>query len=257
MRDRLKGKSALVTGAGSGIGEATARLLADQGAKVAVVDVDGEKAETVSASINAAGGCSVAICADVSREEDVKNAVKRAQSRFSSLDILINNAAVQIMGELHDCTEEQFDRMIAVNLKGVFFGCKHVLPFMLEQKKGVILSTSSVLGVTGDADLGIYGATKGAVIALTKSMAVAYGSSGIRVNCVCPGDVGTPMVEQFFDFQPNPEAARERVYGQYPMRRIASPEEVAQLLAFLASDEASFITGSHMFVDGGLMASVY
>lgn len=257
MEGRLSGKVALITGAGSGIGEAAARVFARQGAKVTVLDVEGDRGEIVSESIRASGGSSIAVCGDVSRESDVASAIRQTEDAFGGLDILLNNAAVQIMGPLHEFTEEQFDRTISVNLKGVFWGCKHALPIMMKQRKGVILSTSSVLGLVGDADLGIYGATKGAIIALTKSMAVAYGPYGIRVNCVCPGDVGTPMVQQFFEFQPDPEAARQQVYRHYPLRRIAEPEEIARTLAFLASDDASFISGSHVLIDGGLTAEVY
>ncbi|MDF2671226.1 MAG: short-chain dehydrogenase/reductase [Paenibacillus sp.] len=257
MSKRLSGKTALITGAGSGIGEAAALLFAQQGARVTVLDIDEEKAESVAAAIRAVGGESIAVGGDVSCEKDIIRAVSQTVNSLGSLDILLNNAAVQIMGPLHEFTEAQFDKTIAVNLKGVFFGCKHALPIMVNQQKGVILSTSSVLGLLGDADLGVYGATKGAIIALTKSMAVAYGPYGIRVNCVCPGDVGTPMVQQFFDFQPDPSAARQQVYRHYPLRRIAEPAEVAQTLAFLASEEASFISGSHVLVDGGLTAEVY
>lgn len=255
--DSLSGRTALITGAGSGIGEAAALLFAARQARVAVLDADGERAERVAGTIVQAGGEAMAIRADVGCEADMKRAVHDTAARYGGPDILINNAAVQIMGALHECTEEQFDAMIRVNVKGMLFGCKYALPLMMERRKGVIISVSSVLGVVGDPDLGVYGATKGAMLAMTRSIAVAYGPYGIRANCVCPGDVNTPMVKQYFDFQPNPEEARAQVNRHYPLRRIAEPGEVARALAFLASDEASFITGGPLFVDGGLLSEVY
>lgn len=187
----------------------------------------------------------------------MRRAVELVVARFGRLDILVNNAAVQVVGPLHQCEEADFHRLTDVNLKGVFLGCKYALPVMMEQHGGVILSTSSLLGIVGDPDLSLYGATKGAIIALTKSMAVAYGPYGIRVNCVCPGDVNTPMVKEYFDFQPDPQAAREQVSRHYPLRRIAEPEELARTFVFLASEDASFISGSHVIVDGGVTAKVY
>ncbi len=257
MKRKLEGKAALITGAGQGLGEATARQFADEGALVAVLDYNKSAAEQVSSSIRQASGESIAIHADVSDAEAMKQAIELVNSHFGSFDILINNAAVQIMGPLHECEEVDFYKMIDVNIKGLFLGCKYALPIMMKQRSGVVLSVSSVLGTVGDPNLSIYGATKGAIIALTKSMAVAYGPHGIRVNCVCPGDIQTPMVQQFFDFQPNPDKARNEVYCHYSLRRIAEPAEVAKTLVFLASSDASFISGSHLFVDGGLTAEVY
>jgi meso-butanediol dehydrogenase/(S,S)-butanediol dehydrogenase/diacetyl reductase len=257
VKRKLEDTTVLITGAGQGLGEATARQFAHEGARVAVLDHNQSAAELVADSIRQAGGKSIAIHADVSKAEEVKQAIELVSFQFGSLDVLVNNAAVQIMGPLHEYEEADFDKTINVNLKGVFLGCKYALPIMMKQRSGVVLSISSVLGVVGDQDLSIYGATKGAIIALTKSMAVAYGQYGIRVNCVCPGDIQTPMVKQFFDFQPDPALAREEVYRHYPLRRIAEPLEVAKTLVFLASSDASFISGSHLFVDGGLTAEVY
>ncbi|RAV18800.1 SDR family NAD(P)-dependent oxidoreductase [Paenibacillus contaminans] len=255
--DNLADKTVFITGAGSGIGEAAALLFAKRGARIVVLDIEGNRAEAVAEEIRKQGGECTAIAADVGNESDMKQAIGETVSRFGSLDVLINNAASQIMGPLHECTEEQFDRMMQVNVKGVFFGCKYALPVMMSRRSGVVLSVSSVLGVVGDPDLSVYGATKGAIIALTKSLAVAYGPYGIRANCLCPGDVNTPMVKRFFDYQSDPEQARDQVNRHYPLRRIAEPEEIASALAFLASSDASFISGSSMFVDGGLTSEVY
>lgn len=253
----MDNRTVLITGAGSGIGEAAAFLFASRRARVAVLDVDGAQAERVKDAIVQAGGEAIALQADVGSELAMKRAVDEAATRFGGLDVLVNNAAVQIMGALHECTEEQLDAMLRVNVKGMVFGCKYALPIMMEQRRGAIVSVSSVLGVVGDPDLGVYGATKGAMIAMTRSIAVAYGPYGIRANCICPGDVNTPMVKQYFDFQSDPAQAREQVNREYPLRRIAEPEEVARAIAFLASDEASFVTGGPLFVDGGLLSSVY
>lgn len=257
MAHQLKGKTALITGAGRGIGEAVAKVFAQQGASVVVLDVNYDLAEKVTKDIQQAGGEAMSVVADVSKEGEMKQAFEHIVSRFGALDVLVNNAAVQIIGPLHEFTEEQYDQVVNVNLKGVFIGCKMALPIMMKQRSGVILSISSVLGVVGDHDMGIYGATKGAVIALTKSLAVSYGAYGIRANCVCPGDVNTPMVQHYFDSQPVPAEAREQVSRHYSLKRIAEPEEVANTLVFLASDEASFISGGSIFVDGGLTSEVY
>jgi len=163
---KLDGKAVLVTGAGSGIGASVARVFAGEGAMVGVLDIDQQAAEQVVDEIHQAGGKGVALQADIRRAEDVEQSIERMHVQFGRFDILINNAAVQIMGPLHECTEADFQQMIDVNLKGVFLGCKYALPIMMKQRSGVILTTSSVLGVVGDSDLPVYGATKGAVIGL-------------------------------------------------------------------------------------------
>lgn len=257
MAGRLEGKAVLITGAGSGIGEATARIFAQEGAKVAVLDIVPDRASRVSDAIKGAGGESISLPADVSSASEVEGAIQQVVDQWGRLDVIINNAAIQIMGPFHEQSGDDFDRIVAVNLKGVFHGCRYALPVMLRQGKGVILSTSSVLGLVGDPDLALYGATKGGIIALTKALAIAYGPRGIRVNCVCPGDVNTPLVKEFFDFQPDPAAARETVANEYALRRIAEPAEIGKVYAFLASDDASFVTGSHVLVEGGLLANVY
>lgn len=257
MSLRLARKVALVTGAGSGIGAATAQEFARQGAKVGVLDVRSERAGEVAGAIRQAGGEAFAITADVSSASDIQSAIDAVVGQWSRLDVLVNNAAIQIMGPLHEYREEDFDRTIAVNLKGAFLGIRSALKVMLAQGAGVILSTSSVLGLVGDPDLAVYGSTKGGILAMTKAVAVAYGRRGIRAVAVCPGDVNTPLVKEFFDFQPDPDEARSRVYAEYPLGRIAEPQEIARVHAFLASEDAAFISGTEVVVDGGLLASVY
>jgi NAD(P)-dependent dehydrogenase (short-subunit alcohol dehydrogenase family) len=253
----LSGRVALITGGGSGVGEATARVFASEGARVAVLDVQGDRAASVTESIVRDGAEAFAITASVAKAVDMSAAIDTVVDRWGRLDVLVNNAGVQVLGPFHEQNESDFDRLIDTNLKGVLFGCRYALPVMLAQRQGVILSTASVLGLVGDPDLAVYGATKGGIIALTKSLAVAYGPRGIRVNCVCPGDVNTPLVKEYFENSPDPEATRQAVAKEYPLRRIAEPVEIARVFAFLASDAASFISGTHMVVDGGLMAEVY
>ena len=253
---RLAGRGALITGAGSGIGEATAKQFAAEGARVGVLDIEARRVEAVVAAITEQGGDALALRADVSDADQVELAVKQMLAG-GRLDVLVNNAAVQHMGALHQCADAAVDAMINVNLKGSVYGCRAVLPTFIAQGHGTVLFTSSVLGLVADPDLAVYGATKAGMLALMRSIAVAYGPQGIRAVAVCPGDVETPLVAEYFQFQPNPSAARDAVYAHYPLRRIADPGEVAKVLVFLASEEASFISGTPIVVDGGLLANVY
>ena len=257
MSTRLAGKVVLITGGGSGVGAAIAQVAHEEGALVGVLDIDTDRAHATAQSIDPTGNRVLAVSADVSQSNQVVQAVDLVVKRYGRLDALFSNAAVQIMGPLHQYEEADFDRTIAVNLKGTFLTCRYALPLMMKQRSGVIVVTSSVLGLVGDPDLSVYGATKGGLIALIKSLAVCYGPFGIRALAVCPGDVNTPMLREFFDFQKDPAASRAEVHGHYPLKRIAEPSEVARVCAFLASDEASFVSGTELVVDGGLLANVY
>ena len=183
--------------------------------------------------------------------------VDTAVKEYGKLDVLFNNAAIQIMAKLADTKEEDWDRIHSVNLKGVFLGCKYALPAMIRSGGGSIVNMSSALGFVGDPDLAAYGAAKGGVIALTKTAAMAYGPDKVRVNCLCPGDVDTPLLQDFFNSFPDPESMRQEVYAKYALRRIAEPREIAEAAAFLASDASSFMTGSVLVVDGGLTSRCY
>jgi NAD(P)-dependent dehydrogenase (short-subunit alcohol dehydrogenase family) len=256
-RMRLQNKVAIVTGAGSGIGEAIVKLFAKEGAKVVAVDWNREAGEKSAAAIRSQGGEGEFHYADVSNAGDVEKMVTAAVDSYGRLDILVNDAAVQIMAKLVDTTEEAWDRIHSVNLKGVFLGCKFAIPAMLRSGGGSVVNIASILGFVGDPDLAAYCAAKGGVIALTKVAALTYGPQGVRVNCICPGDVSTPMVEAFFSADPDPARFRNEVYSKYALRRIASPTEIAETAAFLASDASSFITGSSIVVDGGLTVKCY
>jgi meso-butanediol dehydrogenase/(S,S)-butanediol dehydrogenase/diacetyl reductase len=254
---RLAGKVAIVTGSGSGIGRAIAQLFSKEGAIVTVLDRNKDGGEETVELIRAAGGNATFSMADVSKARDVQQAVESTVARQGKLNVLVNNAAIQVLAKLADTSEEDWDRVQSVNLKGVFLGCKYAIPAMLQAGGGAIVNMASVLGFVGDPDLAAYCAAKGGVIALTRVAALTYGEHGIRVNCICPGDVETPLVQEYFDKDPDPEGLRETVYSKYALRRIASPQEIANAALFLASDESSFVTGSTMVVDGALTIKCY
>jgi|YNPNPStandDraft_1061719.scaffolds.fasta_scaffold27646_3 NAD(P)-dependent dehydrogenase (short-subunit alcohol dehydrogenase family) len=254
---RLKDKVALITGAGSGIGRASAIRFAQEGARVVVVDWKPQGGQETVAKIRAQGGEAIFVEADVSRDEDARRMIQTAVRAYGGLHVLFNNAAIQVFGTLPDTSEADWQRVMDVNLKGVYLGCKYAIPQMIAQGGGSIINMSSALGLVGDPDLPAYGATKGGILAMTRSMAQAHGRQGIRVNAICPGDVETPIVEEYFAHQPDPEEARRRIAAEYALGRIARPEEIANVALFLASDESSFITGTYIVVDGGLTSKCY
>ncbi|HET7441182.1 MAG TPA: SDR family NAD(P)-dependent oxidoreductase [Terriglobales bacterium] len=248
---RLQNKIALITGATSGIGEATALLFAKEGAKVGVAGRNEKRGNEVTELILKGGGQAIFIQMDVSNAEDCRRAVEETVQAFGRVDILFNNAGVFIPHTALDCSEEEWDQQIDINLKGTFLMSKFVLPKMIAQGVGVIINNSSGWGIVG-GDSGVaYCASKGGVVLLTKAMAIDHGRQGIRVNCICPGDVDTPML---------PEDARLRglEWKKYlagcanrPMGRIGTAEEIAKAVLFLASDDSSFMTGAALVVDGG------
>jgi meso-butanediol dehydrogenase/(S,S)-butanediol dehydrogenase/diacetyl reductase len=254
---QLEDKTAIVTGAGSGIGRAIATLFAEEGASVVVADWNRETGSQTVEAIRARGLRALFCASDVSRADDCRHMVEAALKEFGRLDALVNNAAVQVMAKLTDTTEEQWDTVLDVNLKGMFLGCKYAIPAMLETGGGSIVNISSALGLVGDPDLVAYGASKGGIISLTKAAAMGYGPQGIRVNCVCPGDTNTPMVQEFLDGQPDPAGFRREMVKNFALRRIAEPVEIARLALFLASDASSFMTGSVVVIDGGLTSRCF
>jgi NAD(P)-dependent dehydrogenase (short-subunit alcohol dehydrogenase family) len=248
---RLNGQVCVVTGVASGLGRAIAAELAQEGAIVVGCDVDDAGGEATMAGIGAYRH------ADVSREADVKALVAAAIELYGRLDVMVNNAAVQIEEELAETTEEQLDRVLGTNLKGVFFGCKHAVRAMRPTGGGVIVNVASILALVGDGILAAYCAAKGGVLGITRATAVQYGSAGIRCNAICPGDIDTPLVQAYFDTADDPAALRAEISAEYPLGRIAQPREIARAVVFLACDDSSFMSGQPLVVDGGLLATCY
>lgn len=251
---RLQGKAAVVTGAARGIGAAVAQRFSEEGAAVFCVDREPDGLHGIVAQITAAGGEARAFAADVVDADRIVEAVLGAYGR---LDVLHANAAVQVMGNLEKTPPAQWDAMWTVNVRAVADSIRAVIPHMRAAGGGSIVLTSSLLGITGDPDLPMYGATKGALRSLCRSVAAAHGPDNIRCNTICPGDVDTEMVREFFAYQPDPQAARVAIEQRYPLGRFAEPRDIANAALFLASDEAAYITGTDLVVDGGLLARIY
>jgi len=248
---RLAGKVALITGGGSGIGREAVLLFAREGAKVVVADLDGAAARRTADEVRAAGGEAEPVACDVARSDDVRAAVETAERRFGALHVLFNNAGIFPAddGSPVDTPEETFDRVMAVNAKGVFLGCKHGIPALLRAGGGTIVNTASFVAVMGAATSQVaYTASKGAVLAMTREIAIEYARRGIRANALCPGPVDTPLLAQLLA----DPAARQRRLVHIPMGRLARAEEVARAALFLASDESSYVNGATFLVDGGI-----
>jgi NAD(P)-dependent dehydrogenase (short-subunit alcohol dehydrogenase family) len=248
----LEGKTAIVTGGGSGIGRASAHALAREGARVAIFDRDEQAGDRTQKELMAVGCEAIFHGMDVSREEDVQTAVAETFARFGNIDILHNNAGIAVR---HPVTEQDvtgWDACVAVNLKGVFLCAKHVIPYMLK-KGGSIVNTSSVTGLVGVRNRAAYSATKGAIVALTRNMALDYARFQIRVNCVCPGFTRTPLVDTLLS---DPER-ESRLIGMHPLGRLGTPEDIANAVIFLASGLSSWITGQAIAVDGGFGVGAY
>lgn len=253
----LAGKVAVVTGAAGGIGRAVSREMAAQGARVLLCDVAaGPLADAVAEF--AASGLDVAGCVtDVRTRAGNQRLVEEALRRFGRIDVFHANAGIAPFEDLLQASEDSIATTIDVNLEGPIHGCAAVLPVMCAQRSGVILLTASVAAFVGDPAVPVYGATKGGLTALCKSLAVRHGPDGVRCVTLCPGDVRTPMLEAYLQREDDPEAARRAMIEHYPLRRLAEPEDIARLAAFLASDAAGWITGTDVVIDGGLSARCY
>ncbi len=246
----MKDKVCVVTGAGAGIGRAVAREFAREGASVVVADINaGGAAETVG-SIKQAGGLARAIGVDVADPESVEALVRATLDAFGAVHVLVNNAAIQISKWVEETSFEEWNRQMAVNVGGVFLCSKYFLPH-LRETRGAIVNLSSVNGYFVEPMCAGYCATKAAIIAFTKALAIDHGREGIRVNCICPGYIDAGLAEAYFLAQPDPGAARASAGKLHALGRVGRPEEVARAAVFLASDESSFMTGSAVVVDGG------
>jgi len=250
--ERLQHKIALITGAARGIGRGIALKFAQEGAAVGVLDIDEAACQRVVDEITATGGRALALGADVADEQQVEAAVARLRNAFGLINVLVINAAVMPAGRLHETSPADFDRCVAVNLRGAYLVSRAVIPHMLELRQGSIIHMASVTGVIGLPGLAVYSATKGALIALARAMSTDYARLGIRVNTVSPGTIDSPMLHNFLAAQSAPDRLRRAFDEMHPIGRVGTIEEVANVFLFLASDESSFVTGANYMVDGGI-----
>jgi NAD(P)-dependent dehydrogenase (short-subunit alcohol dehydrogenase family) len=248
---RLAGKVAIVTGAAAGIGRATAELFAREGARVTVADRDGEGARAVAQGLGEAG---LGLMVDVAAEAEVRAMVERTMERFGRVDVLVNNAGYGLIGTVATTSEADWDALMAVNVKGVFLCSKHAIPVMERQGGGVIIHTASNVASVGIKDRAAYVASKGAVAALTRAMAIDHAAANIRVNCVAPGPIASSYFEKMKAQVEDPVAFEKGLAARQPINRMGQPEEIATMMLWLASDESSFATGATFTVDGGMSA---
>lgn len=258
MAGRLAGKVALVTGGASGLGREVVDLMTEEGASVVIFDRNFAGAEKLVTELKAKGRKVAPFEGDVTKPESLVTAIQFAKQAFGRFDIIHNNAGIQIEKPIHDTSDEEYDRVMDINVRGVFNGCRAALQsFLADKVPGAIVNTASIAAHAGDNFVGAYTMSKTALLGLTRAIAQGYAAQGIRANCVSPGDMETPMLTQYWDAQSDPKAARAFMEELYPIKRVAHPREVARVVLFLASDEASFVNGEAIIADGGLLAKLY
>ncbi|MCX6649330.1 MAG: glucose 1-dehydrogenase [Candidatus Bathyarchaeota archaeon] len=250
---KLDGKSVLITGAASGIGKAASLLFAEEGARLTLIDIN-EGVEETAKHARERGAEAVALKADVSKSKDWEKSVKLAIQTYNGIDVLYNNAGIGMYRPFLETSEEDWDRVIAVDLKSVYLGCRHVIPEMIKQGGGVIINTASEIGISGARNYAAYCAAKGGVVQITRALALEFGDRNIRVNCLCPGVTQTPMLEQGINRAQDPAARRRSLEQDVPLKRLGKPEEIARGALFLASDDSSFMNGATLVIDGGATA---
>jgi NAD(P)-dependent dehydrogenase (short-subunit alcohol dehydrogenase family) len=252
---RLAGRSVVLTGASTGIGRACARRFAREGARLVLADVEEREGRALEHEIVSGGGAAVFIRTDVSRREDNERMIDRCVAQFGGIDVLFCNAGVNLPRTLPESSDEEIEQLLAVNLWALIHAARHAIPRMLEQPGGgSILFTASKTGLVAQTDSPVYCASKGAVVMLAKALALDYATRGIRVNALCPGIIDTPMLRRFADSRPDPKEAWADYTAAQPMGRLGTPEECADAALWLVSDDASFITGVALPVDGGFTA---
>src|SRR5262245_1813989 len=247
-------KVVIITGGGNGIGRGVAQLFSQEGATVVIVDVDESAGAAIQQEISQTGGKASFLRVDVSRGDEVAKMTEVVLKTYGHIDILFANAAIQLSRLAADTDEQEWDRLHSINLKGVFLCCKEVIPAMRAQKRGAIVITSSRHALVTYPNCSAYAATKGALVAFMRGLALDYSSDGIRVNCVLPGATDTRLIRNYIDESPDPEATRRRLLERIPLGRLATPEDIGHAVLFLVSDYASFITGTSLIVDGGQLA---
>jgi len=251
---RLKEKVAIVTGAAQGIGEGIARVFAAEGATVVVADINDERGEAVAAAIRQSGGRAGYLHADVTSESEIRRLIEQTAQQHGRLNIVVNNAGTAVVRSVEESTVEEWDRLMAVNVRSIFLTAKYAVPHLRRQGGGAILNVGSVSSLTGQQGTPCYCASKGAVLMLTKSLAVDYGRDKIRVNCLCPGITDTPLLRFHVGHAPDPEAHLRQRLGRVPTGEMLYPEDMGRAAAFLCSDDARGITGAYLLVDGGYLA---
>jgi NAD(P)-dependent dehydrogenase (short-subunit alcohol dehydrogenase family) len=251
---RVEGKACVVTGAGSGIGKAIAERLAEEGGKVLCVDLNSQSAVETAEGIRKIGGTAEAFTADVSDSRQVNQFVERCVELYGQINVLVNNAGVNLPGVLHEVSDAVIEQTLNVNVKGSIYGCRAAIPHMLKQGSGSIVNMSSVNGLVSEPFLAVYSASKGAIVMLTKGVALDYAKQGIRCNAICPGWVDTPINYAHAEMLGGLQKVYDTIDSFQPIGRPGQPREIAHLALFLASDEASFLTGSIIAADGGMTA---
>ena len=252
---KLEGKVAWISGATSGIGKATAQLFTREGAKVSAVGKTLSASRTVAAELKAAGYTALAVACDVSREAQVRDSIRRTVQHFGRLDLLINNAGIVQVKPLHQSTEREWDQVMAVNLKSMFFAVKHAFPHLRRARNGCIVNVGSISSFVGQALTPAYTTSKHAIVGLTKSVALDYAADGIRCNCVCPGITDTPMLRHHLNAQPDPEAALSARLRRVPLGRALTPDDVARSFLFLSCEDSCGITGTTLVIDAGYLTA--
>jgi meso-butanediol dehydrogenase / (S,S)-butanediol dehydrogenase / diacetyl reductase len=249
--NRLEGKRAVVTGAGAGIGRSIALRLASEGARVALADVDEEAARKVASEID---GETLVRRTDVTRAEEVEALVASAVEAWGGLDVMVNNAGVGVAATVVDTTEQDYERVMDVCVRGTLLGMKYAIPAIRDAGGGSVINMSSVAALVGITDRAVYSAAKGAILSMTRAAAIDHVGEGVRVNCIAPGTVDTPWIDRITSGYDDPEEARAKMQARQPHSRFVTPEEIAAMAAFLASDEAASCIGACMIVDGGVTA---
>jgi len=257
MSKRFENKIVIVTGAGSGIGETTAAKFANEGAKVVIADINVENGKKVSQDINKSNGKSFFVETNVADYESVNQMVSKTLEKFGLPDILINNAGINVFGEPLNMPDSEWKRAFSVDLDGVWFGCKAVLPHMLKKKKGTIVNVASVHGIQIIPNCFPYPVAKHGVIGLTKALAVDYASKGIKINSISPGYIETPIIDRFFNTKPDPVAARKEAENHQPIKRMGTTDEIANTIMFMSSDECNYMIGANIVVDGGITLKMH